>query len=123
MRCRHIRMWRTRTHTATARQEVISREPARDIALAKRGDLDAIHRLCYDMVGERGLPRDGGRARAWCAAAAERGNAFCQTLYAQLLQSGEGAPPTILKLQRDGIRRLQGKGTSCAMQTWVDVRP
>jgi len=50
-----------------------------------------MHRLCFDYTyGEKGLPRDGVRARRWCAAAAERGNASCQTLYAQLLFEGEG---------------------------------
>jgi TPR repeat protein len=64
-----------------------------DHELARAGDLDAMHRLCFDYsYGERGLPQDYGEARAWCAAAAARGNASTQTLYAQLLEYGEGGP-------------------------------
>ena len=66
---------------------------ATDHRLAQSGDVDAMHRLCYDFTyGEGGLVKDHGRARVWCAAAGERGNASCQTLYAQLLLGGEGGP-------------------------------
>ena len=66
---------------------------ATDHALAERGDVDAMHRLCFDYTyGEGGLVTDHARARVWCAAAAERGNASCQTLYAQLLLNGQGGP-------------------------------
>lgn len=68
-----------------------------DHDLAKAGDLDAMHRLCFDYsYGERGLPKDYAQARVWCGAAAERGNASTQTLYAQLFEYGEGGPQDLV---------------------------
>jgi TPR repeat protein len=64
-----------------------------EVKRALAGDVKAMHALCYDFTyGERGLSRNGEQARLWCAAAAERGNSSCQTLYAQLLDGGEGGP-------------------------------
>jgi len=66
---------------------------APDLARAREGDVKAMHSLCYDFTyGKGGLPLNGERARLWCAAAAERGNSSCQTLYAQLLDQGQGGP-------------------------------
>lgn len=68
-------------------------ERANEWARAQKGDVKAMHRLCYDFTyGEGGLPQDGERARVWCAAGAERGSSSCQTLYAQLLLEGQGGP-------------------------------
>jgi uncharacterized protein len=66
---------------------------APDLARAREGDVNAMHSLCYDFTyGKGGLPLSGEQARLWCAAAAERGNSSCQTLYAQLLDQGQGGP-------------------------------
>ncbi len=52
-----------------------------------------MHRLCYGFsYGELQLPKDYVRARAWCAAAAERDAASSQTLYAELMEHGHGGP-------------------------------
>ncbi len=64
-----------------------------DYRLASSGDLNAMHGLCYGFsYGESELPKDYIQARAWCAAAAERGAASGQTLYAELLEHGDGGP-------------------------------
>ncbi len=68
-------------------------ERVEDVSDALDGDVSAMHRLCFDLVyGKRGLPQDGFQARVWCAAAAERDEPSAQTLYAQLLASGQGGP-------------------------------
>jgi TPR repeat protein len=60
-----------------------------------------MHALCYDFTyGKDGLRQSGEHARLWCAAAAERGNASCQTLYAQLLDEGEGGPVDVMAAAR-----------------------
>src|SRR5260221_5808803 len=74
---------------------------ADDVRAALGGDVQAMHSLCFDLTyGERGLPKDGMQARVWCAAAAERGEPSAQTLYAQLLQFGQGGPVDLIAAAR-----------------------
>lgn len=79
------------------------------LVLALKGDVDAMHALCFDFTyGKGGLRQSGEHARLWCAAAAERGSASCQTLYAQLLDEG-GVVPWIRKQPHGGTRWLRAR--------------
>jgi hypothetical protein len=61
--------------------------------LARRGDLRAMHNLCYRYVhGKYGAAHNDAEALLWCTRAAEEGAGGAQLLLADMYYAGKGVP-------------------------------
>nr|WP_255443239.1 MULTISPECIES: tetratricopeptide repeat protein [unclassified Pseudoxanthomonas] len=91
-------LWMLVCGTAYAADDSGEREDYNKLPVEKvrpyaiKGDLGAIHALCYRYIYGDKAPLDYAEAHNWCAQGAVRGGASSQTLLAELFLLGKGGP-------------------------------
>lgn len=108
--------------TYTIPSEQVMETPTEQvIPVAERGDLGAVHTLCYRYTtGTSNTPVDYERAHFWCGRGAAHGNPTSQFILGELYYYGLGRPRDIQRAV-DEYARAASQGWPPAMFTMYEL--
>lgn len=101
------------TATELLQQGKYAKSHAMFLAMANKGDVDAMQQLGQDFMRGRGVAVDNGKALHWFNTAAQKGNLRATTMLAVMNLEGRGTP----KNSKEAIRLMQqaaDKEEACA---------